>query len=263
MENVVELTKQTWSRGNYVKAGTKLVMVSEQLCETIDLHAGKRVLDVATGHGNTALAAARRECEVTAIDTVNSLMDVGRARAEAEGLNIKFMEGDAEHISFSDESFDYVLSTFGVQFLQNQAKAARELVRVCKPGGRIGLVNWTATGFLSDFNEALAPYVPHPDIASPYLWGERGVLDEFFGDITRKLRIIPRSFIYRFPAPKAILECFRATYGPYILALESQPKNLRNELNEKLTDVIRRYNQSDDNTLILPVNYVEVIAIKK
>ncbi|HKJ32382.1 MAG TPA: class I SAM-dependent methyltransferase [Balneolales bacterium] len=262
MENTAELVKQTWSRGQYTKAGTKLVMVSEQLCETMDLHAGKKVLDVATGHGNTALAAARRECDVTAIDTVNSLMETGRERAKAEGLTVHFMEGDAEHISFPDEHFDYVLSTFGVQFIPNGAKAARELIRVCKSKGSIGLVNWTATGFLSDFNDILSDYVPHPDIASPYLWGERGFLQDFFGDFTHKLKVISRAYVYRFPTPEMFLDCFRTTYGPYILAYESQSKNVRIDLKNKLLKVIHHYNRAEDGTLILPIDYVEVIAEK-
>jgi len=263
MENTKEVQKEMWAKRNYSRIGSKLVIVSELLCESVDLHGGREVLDVATGHGNTALAAARRECKVTAIDTVNSLMDIGRERAMAEGVEVNFKEGDAEHIIFNDESFDYVLSTFGVQFSQNQSKAAKELVRVCRAGGRIGLVNWTATGFLSDFNDILAQYVPHPVIASPYLWGERGALYDFFGDETRKLDIKPRTFIYRFPTPEAWLDCFRTTYGPFIMAFDSQPSEVRNKLREELLTVVHHYNRVNDGTLILPMDYVEVVADRK
>lgn len=252
-----------WARGNYARVNSKLVIVSEQLCESIDLHGGKTVLDVATGHGNTALAAARRECIVTGIDTVNSLMDQGRERAKAEGLKVDFKEGDAEHIPFPDESFDYVLSTFGVQFTTNHSKAASELIRVCKPKGHIGLVNWTSSGFLAELNAILSEYVPPPAIPSPYVWGERGKLFEFFGDDILHLEITPRTFTYRFPTPEAWMQCFRTRYGPFILAYESQSEEKREHMKEEIKELIQVYNRSGDETLILPVDYAEVIVVRR
>src|SRR5690348_13161379 len=139
--------QKTWSTGDYSIIGATLVVISEELCEATDLHAGQCVLDVATGSGNTAIAAARRFCEVTGIDYVPALLEVGRRRAEAEHLPITFQEGDAENIPFADASFDSVLSTLGVMFTPHQEKAASELLRVCRPGGKIGIANWTPTGF--------------------------------------------------------------------------------------------------------------------
>lgn len=252
--------QQLWARGNYARTGSKLVIVSEQLCESIDLHGGKKVLDVATGHGNTALAAARRECEVTGIDTVISLMNRGKQRAVAEGLKVTFQEGDAEHIPFPDQSFDYVLSTFGVQFTAKHSKIASELVRVCKTGGRIGLVNWTSSGFLAEFNAILSTYVPPPTTPSPYIWGERGMIRDFFGDNIKDLEIIPRTFTYRYPTPEAWLECFRTRYSPFILAYESQSPQKREQMKNEIFKIVGEYNHSGDETLILPVDYAEVIV---
>jgi len=262
-DKVREAQKKMWGCGKYARIASKQVIVAEQLCESVDLHGGRTVLDVATGHGNTALAAGRRDCIVTAIDTVPSLMDIGRERAKAERLQIDFHEGDAEHIPYPDESFDYVLSSFGVQFTPDQQKLAAELLRVCRHGGKVGLVNWTSTGFMEEFNEVLSTYVHLPAVPSPYLWGEKGALVDFFGNGVTKLKINPRTFIYRFKSLESWHDCFRSTYGPFLLAFESLHHDKRELLATELTEVVRRYNRSGDDTLILPLEYVEVVAVRK
>src|SRR5471030_26395 len=171
-----------WSSGNYAVVGTTLQIVGEQLCETLDLRAGAKVLDVAAGNGMVSLAAARRWCEVTSTDYVPALLEQGRARAAAEGQSIEFIEADAEHLPFEDQSFDTVLSTFGVMFTPNQERAASELLRVCKPKGQIGLANWTPEGFIGQVFKTLGKYLPPPASAkSPALWGTRARLTEMFG----------------------------------------------------------------------------------
>src|SRR5476651_2880098 len=149
-----------WSTGEYAVVGTTLQIVGENLCEALDLHAGSRVLDVAAGNGNATLAAARRWCEVTSTDYVGSLLESGRARAQAEGHKIQFQEADAEDLPFADASFDAVMSTFGVMFTPNQEKAASELARVCRPGGRIGLANWTPDSFIGQLFKTIGKYIP-------------------------------------------------------------------------------------------------------
>ena len=167
-------TKQhgAWSSGDYAIVGTTLQIVGEELCEALDIRAGQKVLDVAAGNGNATLAAARRWCEVISTDYVPSLLERGRARATAEGLSVQFKEADAEALDFGDATFDAVLSTFGVMFTPDQDRAASELLRVCKSGGKIGLANWTPEGFIGQLFKTLGKYLPPPAGAkSPALWG--------------------------------------------------------------------------------------------
>src|SRR6478609_702121 len=177
-------TKQqaAWSSGNYAVVGSTLQIVGEQLCETLDLRSGSKVLDVAAGNGMVSLAAARRWCDVTSTDYVPALLECGRARASADGFPIEFREADAESLPFDDGAFDVVLSTFGVMFTPNQAQAASELARVCRPGGRIGLANWTPDSFIGQLFKTIGKYVPPaPGVKSPALWGTRAHLETLFG----------------------------------------------------------------------------------
>ena len=204
-----------WSTGDYAVVGTTLQIVGENLCEALDLRSGARVLDVAAGNGNATLAAARRWCDVTSTDYVPSLLDSGRARAQAEGHTIQFQEADAENLPFPDASFDAVLSTFGVMFTPNQEKAASELARVCKPGGRIGLANWTPDSFIGQLFRTIGRYVPPaPGVKSPALWGTKARLDELFGEAAQEIRATTREFAFRYRSPAHWIEVFRTYYGP-------------------------------------------------
>src|SRR3954462_7219923 len=188
-----------WSSGDYAIVGSTLQIVGEDLCEAMDLKAGSKVLDVAAGNGMASLAAARRWCEVTSTDYVPALLERGRARAAAEGMSIEFREADAENLPFDNNSFDVVLSTFGVMFTPNQDKAAAELLRVCKPGGKIGLANWTPAGFIGQGFKTLGKDLPPPaGVKSPALWGTRARLDEIFGESASGLIAEPRLFIFRY-----------------------------------------------------------------
>src|SRR5690242_9090300 len=185
----------TWSSGDYAIVGATLQIVGESLCEALDLRAGQKVLDVAAGNGNMTLAAARRWCDVTSTDYVSALLERGRARAEAEGLAIDFQEADAEALPFADDSFDTVVSTFGVMFTPNQEQAAAELLRVCKSGGQIGLTNWTPDGFIGQLFKTLGKYLPPPPAAkSPLLWGTRARLTELFAAGATWIKTEPREF---------------------------------------------------------------------
>ena len=204
-----------WSAGNYAVVGTTLQIVGENLCEALDLRSGARVLDVAAGNGNATLAAARRWCDVTSTDYVSSLLESGRARALAEGHTIEFQEADAENLPFSDASFDAVMSTFGVMFTPNQDKAASELARVCKPGGRIGLANWTPESFIGQLFKTIGKYIPPaPGVKSPALWGTKARLEELFGKTAREIRTTSRDFVFRYRSPAHWIEVFRTYYGP-------------------------------------------------
>ncbi|HEX5497627.1 MAG TPA: class I SAM-dependent methyltransferase, partial [Thermomicrobiales bacterium] len=212
---VKQRQQQTWAAGDYAAVGARILLVSELLCEAVDLRAGQRVLDVATGNGNTALAAARRFADVVGIDYVPALLERGRIRAEAEGLPVDFQDGDAEALPFADAAFDMVLSTFGVMFAPNQPQAAQELVRVCRPAGRIGLANWTPDGFWGQNFRLVAQRLPSaPGLAPPTRWGAEDELRALFGDGITDLTATPRQCVLRSRSPEHWLAFFRANFGP-------------------------------------------------
>ena len=256
--------QKTWSSGDYAVIGTTLAIMAEQLCETVDLRPGSKVLDVACGHGNAALAAARRWCDVTAIDYVPELLARGRERAAAEHLAVSFQEGDAEAIPFPDNSFDVVLSTVGVMFAPNQERTGSELLRVCRPGGKIGLANWTPSGFIGDMFRAIGRHVPPPPgLKPPALWGTEERLGELFDDRDASLQTVRRSFLFRYRSPQHWLDVFRGYYGPMLKAFESLDPAGQERLAGDLLDVAHRFNQSGDETFVAPGAYLDVVAVKR
>jgi ubiquinone/menaquinone biosynthesis C-methylase UbiE len=253
-----------WSSGNYAVVGTTLQIVGEQLCETLDLRSGSKVLDVAAGNGMVSLAAARRWCDVTSTDYVPALLESGRARASAEGLSIKFIEADAECLPFEDTAFDVVLSTFGVMFTPNQAKAASELLRVCRSGGQIGLANWTPEGFIGQVFRTLGKYLPPPAGAkSPALWGTRAALEEMFGNQARSIKAEPRLFNFRYRSPEQFLEVFKTFYGPVLKAFAALDAASQQDLRNDLHALIVRMNKSGDATMVVPSEYLEVVITRR
>ena len=252
-----------WSSGNYAVVGTTLQIVGEQLCETLDLRAGSKVLDVAAGNGMASLAAARRWCDVTSTDYVPALLECGRARASADGLPIEFIEADAEYLPFGDSEFDVVVSTFGVMFTPNQEKAASELLRVCKPGGRIGLANWTPEGFIGQVFKTLGKYLPPPSGAkSPALWGTRAALEEMFGAQSRSIKAEPHLFNFRYRSPEHFLDVFRTFYGPVLKAFAALDTTSQQNLRNDLHALIVRMNKSGDTTMVVPSEYLEVVITR-
>jgi ubiquinone/menaquinone biosynthesis C-methylase UbiE len=248
-----------WSAGNYAVVGTTLQIVGEQLCEFLDLRAGAKVLDVAAGNGMVSLAAARRWCKVTSTDYVPALLEQGRARAAAEGQSIEFMEADAENLPFEDQSFDTVLSTFGVMFTPNQDRAAAELLRVCKPKGQIGLANWTPEGFIGQVFKTLGKYLPPPAGAkSPALWGTRARLTEMFGPAASTIKVETRHFNFRYRSPEHFLSVFETFYGPIHKAFATLDQPRQTELRNDLHALIVRMNRATDGTMIVPSEYLEV-----
>jgi ubiquinone/menaquinone biosynthesis C-methylase UbiE len=254
-----------WSTGNYAVVGTTLQIVGESLCEALDLRSGSRVLDVAAGNGNATLAAAHRFADVTSTDYVPSLLESGRKRAEAEGLEIKFQEADAENLPFADASFDVVLSTFGVMFSPDQVKAASELARVCKPGGKIGLANWTPEGFIGQMFKVIGKYVPPAaGLKPPSAWGTKARLDEFFGPIGT-VTATSRNFAFRYKSPEHFIDVFRTYYGPMnktFGALAAEPDK-QAAFGRDLLELLQRLNRSGDATLVLPSEYLEVVVEKR
>jgi len=253
-----------WSSGDYAIVGTTLQVVGEQLCEALDIHSGQKVLDVAAGNGNITLAAARRWCDVVSTDYVPSLLERGRLRAAAEGLSIEFKEADAEALPFANASFDAVVSTFGVMFTPNQDKAAAELLRVCKSGGKIGLANWTPEGFIGQLFKTLGKYLPPPAGAkSPALWGTEARIKEMFGASAVSIKAERLNFNFRYRSPEHFLDVFRNYYGPMLKAFAALDATNQQGLRNDLLALIALMNRAEDGTMIVPSEYLEIAIIKR
>jgi ubiquinone/menaquinone biosynthesis C-methylase UbiE len=253
-----------WSSGNYSVVGTTLQIVGENLCEAIDLRAGERVLDVAAGNGNATLAAARRYADVTSTDYVPGLLEDARMRAEAEGLEVRFEVADAERLLYSDGEFDVVLSTFGVMFTPDQERAASELARVTRSGGRIGLANWTPEGFVGQMFRLIGKYVPSaPGTKSPALWGMFPHIDQLFRGLATKIHATPRSFSFRYRSVEHFIEVFRTYYGPMHKAFASLVPDQQRALEQDLRTLVSRGNRALDGTVVLPSEYLEIVIERR
>lgn len=258
-------TKQqaTWSSGDYGRIGVTLQITGEELCEAMDIRSGERVLDVAGGNGNASLAAARRFCKVVSTDYVQALLDQSQNRARAEGLAMEYQVADAENLPFQDASFDHVISTFGVMFTPNQARAASELLRVCRPGGKIGMANWTPSGFVGQLFKTIGHYVPPPaGINSPSAWGTESFLSRHFGGKVRSITAQPRQFNFRYQSPQHWLDVFTTYYGPTLKAFQSLSEEHAGSLREDILALIGRFNRVIDGTMVVPSDYLEIVITR-
>jgi ubiquinone/menaquinone biosynthesis C-methylase UbiE len=251
-----------WSSGDYALIGTTLQIVGEELCEALDVRSGQKVLDVAAGNGNASLAAARRWCNVVSTDYVLALLDRARERAAAERLDIDFREADAEALPFADDSFDMVVSTFGVMFTPDQDRAAAEMVRVCKRGGKIGLANWTPEGFIGQVFKTIGKHVPPmPGGKSPALWGTRARIEELFGS-DAMISAAQRNFVFRYRSPAHWLEVFKTYYGPVLKTFAALQPEAQAALQRDLLALIERFNRSGDASMVVPSEYLEIVVIR-
>jgi SAM-dependent methyltransferase len=255
--------QKTWASGNFGAVAAKIVNVSEQLCDAADLHAGWRVLDVATGNGNAAIAAARHGCDVVGVDYVPALLEHGRIRAEAEGLELTLLEGDAESLPFPDASFDAVTSVFGVMFAPDQPQAARELLRVCRPAGTIALASWTPSGYIGEMFRTTAAHVPPPAGGpSPFRWGTEESLTELLGAAVSSLDVRERTYTFRYRSAEEFVSFFRTWYGPTLKAFESLDADGQAALESDLVDLARRHDRGPDGSLAVDATYLEAIAVR-
>ncbi len=252
-----------WSAGDYAIIGSTLQIVGEMLCEAADVSAGDRVLDVACGNGNAALAAARRFAVVTGVDYVPALLERARARGAANGLALELREGDAEALPFEDGAFDAVLSTFGVMFTPDQARAAGELARVCRSGGRIALASWTPDGFVGSVFQIVGRHVPPPaGLRRPSEWGTERRLAELFAGDVRQIRAREREFVFRYRSAAHWIEVFRAWYGPIHRAFLALSPDRAAALERDLTTLLEESNVATDGTLAVPSAYLEAVLIR-
>jgi SAM-dependent methyltransferase len=263
--NALKIRQQTaWASGDYAVIGTTLQLVGEQLAEACDLRWDERVLDVAAGNGNATLAAARRGCSVTSTDYVAALLDRGAERARAERVDVSFQVADAEALPFADASFDAVLSTFGVMFSPDHRKAASELARVCRPGGRIGLANWTPEGFIGQLFKTLGRHLPPPPgVQSPSLWGLEQHLQSIIGDRATAIVVTRRLFNFRYRSAAHFIDVFRDWYGPMHKAFAALPPDGASALERDLAELLNRMNRGGSGSLVVPSEYLEVVIARR
>ncbi len=253
----------TWASGDYAVIGTTLQIVGETLAEAADIRAGERVLDVAAGNGNASLAAARRFARVTSTDYVPKLLDKGRARAESENLLVRFEQADAENLPYADAAFDVVLSTFGVMFTPDHARAAAEMLRVTRPGGRIALANWTPDGFIGRLFRVLGSFVPPPaGVKSPALWGTEPYIVQLFGAHAGKIRCERRHFKFRYESAAHWLQVFRTWYGPTHKAFASLEPSQALKLEQAITELLNELNVGGARSLVVPGEYLEIVVTR-
>ncbi|HET6324269.1 MAG TPA: class I SAM-dependent methyltransferase [Planctomycetaceae bacterium] len=261
----IKKTQQaTWAGGDFSVVASRIVYQAEQLCETADLQSGWRVLDVATGSGNAALAAARRGCDVVGIDYVPALLDRGRIRATAEHLAVDFVEGDAESLPCEDASFDAVISIYGVMFAPHHERAAAELARVCRPGGRIALACWTPDGFIGETFRLFSRYLPSsPGLVPPVRWGEEAYQRELFGDSAASVTSYPRTAIFRFRSAEENVNFFRTYYGPTLRAFEVLAPELREDLYTEMVSLAQRYDRNGGaGPIAIRADYLETVITR-
>jgi len=252
-----------WGTGDYAVIGTTLQIVGESLAEACDLKTDERVLDVAAGNGNATLAAARRGCLVTSTDYVGSLLERGAERARAERLEVTFQTADAEALPFADASFDAAVSTFGVMFAPDHAKSAAELVRVVRPGGRIGLANWTPDSLIGRMFKVLGRYVPPPvGVQPPSLWGTEAHLRTLFGDAAAAVQATPRHFAFRYRSAAHFIDVFRTWYGPVNKAFAAQTPEKAEALAGELSELLDSMNRAGPSSLVVPSEYLEVVVAR-
>jgi len=252
--------QKTWASGDYAVVASRIVLVSELLADAADLQAGWQVLDVACGNGNTTLAAARSGTHVLGIDYVPGLLEDGRGRAVAEGLDVEFRLGDAENLPVADGSFDAVLSVFGAMFAPDHQRAADEIVRAARPGATVGLASWTPDGFIGQMFGVITRHVPGPPgVASPLLWGTEQHLSGLFGAAAAKTRSVQRTYTWRFTSPEEFPAFFRRWYGPALKAFEALDDNGQAALAADLANLARRWDQNHGGSIAIPAAYLETI----
>ena len=252
-----------WGTGDYAVVGTTLQIVGEQLAEACDLKTDERVLDVAAGNGNATLAAARRGCAVTSTDYVGSLLERGAERARAERFDVNFRVADAEALPFADASFDAVLSTFGVMFTPHHDQAAAEMARVVRPGGRIGLANWTPGSLIGRMFKVLGQYVPPPaGVQPPALWGTEAHVHALFGNTASAVQTTTRQFNFRYRSAAHFIEVFRAWYGPVNKAFAAQTPEKADALAAELTELLNSLNCAGSSSLVVPSDYLEIVVTR-
>jgi ubiquinone/menaquinone biosynthesis C-methylase UbiE len=264
LQAVTQMQQKVWSEGDFAMVANLVYYPSENLAEALEIVPDERVLDVACGSGNAALAAARRAWGNTVgADFVPALLERGRERAAAERLEIEFVEADAQDLPFEDASFDVVVSVYGAMFAPDQERTAAELLRVTRPGGRIGMANWTPEGGVGGMFMTVAKHAPPPPgINPPLLWGTEDRLRELFGDQISDLKVERRISRQTFRSPDHYIEFFRRFFGPVKMAFERVGPDGEQALEDDLRAYLEAHNSAGDRALVLEAEYLRVIATR-
>ena len=254
----------TWAAGDFSVVAARIQFQAEHLCETADLQAGMRVLDVATGSGNAALAAARRGCEVVGVDYVPALLERGRIRAAAEHLDVEFLEGDAEDLPVPAASFDAVTSIYGVMFAPHHRRAAAELARVCRPGGIIALACWTPDGFIGETFRLFSRYLlPTPGLEPPVRWGDEAYQRSLFGADAKSVTSYPRTAVFRYRSAEENVDFFRTWYGPTTRAFEALSPPERESLYGEMVGLAKRFDRNrGTGPIAITADYLETVVVR-
>jgi len=263
-EAIKQRQQSTWASGRFARIGSLIQVTGELLAEAMDVRPGARFLDVAAGNGNLSLAAARRFARVISTDYVTSALKDGAARAAANGFDIRYEVADAEALPFPDDSFDQVGSTFGAMFAPDQLQAAAEMYRVCKPGGTIGMANWTPDGFVGALLRLVGKYNPPPvGVESPARWGTKAFVDRVFGAVASSMRMVERCYSFRFLSAEHFIEVFAEHYGPIRTAMEGMGDDLAYVFEQELVDLLNAWNLATDGTLCVPGEYLECVIVTR
>lgn len=264
LQAVTQMQQKTWSEGDFAMVANLVYYPSENLAEALDIVPDERVLDVACGSGNAAIAAARRAWGNTVgADFVPALLERGRERAAAERLEIEFVEADAQDLPFGEGSFDVVVSVFGAMFAPDQERTAAELLRVTKPGGRIGMANWTPAGDVGGMFMTVAKHAPPPPgLNPPLLWGTEERLRELFGEQISDLQVERRISRQPFRSASHYIEFFRRFFGPVKMAFERVGPDGEQALEADLRAYLEEHNAAGERALVLEAEYLRVIATR-
>jgi SAM-dependent methyltransferase len=256
--------KATWMDGNYDRFSRFMESSAVEFLDRLGVKAGASLLDVACGSGQLGLIAARRGARVTGVDIATNSIQVARGRADSEGLDARFDEGDAEALPYADASFDWVATIFGAMFAPRPERVAAELLRVCRPGGTIAMANWTKQGFIGKMFKTFARFIAPPGMPAPVLWGDESVVRERFGAGVSDLRLTRVSYRFDYPfAPAEVVEFFRDNYGPTTRAFATLGEADRAALRADLVDLWASHNQaSEPARTIVDAEYLEVVGVR-
>ena len=264
MASLKSRLKSLWEAGDFSEIAKHIETTAADFVERLDIQPGTKVLDVACGSGNLAVLAAPKGADVTGVDIASNLVDSAKRRAESLGLNIRFDEGDAEDLPYEDNSFDLVMTMYGAMFAPRPDVVAGELVRVCKPGGRIAMANWTPDGFAGQMFKLSTKYLPPPDMPPPVQWGVPDIVRERFGDRVTDLTMTPRmaEMIFEYP-PEDVVALFKKFFGPTVTTFKVLPEEHHQALTDDMVNLWTEHNTKSDGTTLTKSEYLEVMATKK